>query len=216
MKLRDYEGLRLTLEDIRQKFGNTYLRVSHPSINAGRPTVIQLWNMEGGEARATFHSGKLDDVKQLGIMVDDLDVLEFYPKAIGVIPYNDNDIIFVRKGVARQWQVGLCQANTIVYSSLGTTMRWDLSAAEAIYDAVYKTHTYREVLKQFAAEKYLKAVALNSVYWMCRRDEKIVLNRNQIPLGSFVYDSFFVNKACTDLGQELWDDLRLRVKTHGT
>ena len=220
MRLRDYEKLRLNQEDIRQKFGNTFVHASHSEVNNGAPTTMSI-GLDGGEClvsffgQRNFSGGQSSQLHSARVRTDDLDVLEVYPKSLGVIPFGTNDIVFARKNVARQWQVGLCQANTALFSSAGLPLRVDLAYANALFSATYKKASYRDLLTRFAEDPTLIAAAINNVYWMCKKNDKIVLNRNQIPLGSFVYGSFFVNKSCTDLIQELWDDLRLPVKTNG-
>lgn len=212
VRLDQWEGLQLNWEDVARKFNGTIVFGVHAEINDGRPIAMHLTDMDDRNCVAHFFTatGVARDAN-LSIRMRDLDVLHAVPPVLGAIPAGKG-ILFVQRVPARQWQVGVCRANTRILNKDLVAQVVGLSTVRGIFDPVYTNEPYTEVLKRFDKDKELQAYALSPTYWFARRVDKIVLYRNQIALGSFVYGTFFVNQACSDLKQELWDDLRIKVQ----
>ena len=210
MRLNNWDNLPQSSADIARKFDQSYLRAIVPELGSV-PKVIQLSRIDGDYGRASYlnDAGKEATVT---ILWGGLEVVESWPSVVGSIQFF-NKVLLLKRNPARQWMVGLSHGNAMVWdhtlNSLG--QRWGLPEATALYLAAYENVDLTTVVKRFEENPKLEAFALNPIYWLSRQSDKLVLHRNQIPLGSFVYGKFFLNSRCTDFRQELWDDLHLRV-----
>lgn len=214
MRLDRWDGLELTADDVHRKFQQTYIYATHPEINDNNPTVLYIEQVDGNALNLQYRPTGGGRSRSFSCRTNTLDVRDVYPSIVGAVPDGKSVVIF-RRLPARQWQVGLCRANAQILSRELQPLAVNLSTASGLFNPVYEDRPIAEILRRFEIDHALMAFALSSVYWLARRKDKIVLYRNATALGSFVFGTFFVNKSCTDLSQELWDDLRIKVNGSG-
>ena len=216
MRITHWDNLPQSADDVNRKFSGTYVLASHPNILKGAPTVMYLDGRDHVHAfQVSYYreppSANSRDYANADITTTDLDVLAAYPPKVGAIP-DGNEVLLLRRNPNRQWQVGLCHGNCTLQDYNLMSVRLSTTSVRNLFTPVYPTYTnYREILQRFETNPSLLAFAITPTYWLARRKDKLVLYRNLTALGSFVMGTFFVNKACSDLRQELRDDLRIEI-----
>lgn len=212
MRLENWDGLNQTNEDIARKFDNTYVYASHPDVGTG---VFYLSAFEGRHCRAYYGTPneRLGLPPATTVQWREIDVIHSFPETIGVVPHRTG-VLILKRTASRQWSVGLGSGTGTMWDQDLRVQHMGYDKAVSVYSPVYDTAPIEEVVKRFSEKgRGLQAHALSSVYWLARRDDKIVLYRNRnLKMGSYVYGSFFLHGSARDFVQELWDDLHLRVK----
>lgn len=208
MQLSRWDGLPQAAQDVARKFNNTFVLAQVPEID--RVTrVYHFRELHARDSRVEVRGN--DGVRAYYVNWKTIDVLQEFPEHTGAVPFQNTVILFKRKP-ARQWQVGMCDGNTFIWNRTGHLQRLNLNYAEACYQPQYQNRKLEEVVKELSAkDSTLEAYAINSTYWLSGDGSRVVLYRNRIPLGTFLYGSFLLNKACSSLSQELWDDLKIKV-----
>lgn len=203
MRLGNWDGLPHNAEDIARKFENTYV----VALLSGQRKVVHLSGFGGHGVTVT----RADNMRREMYEWEDLDVVESFPNTIGAVPFR-NGVLFIKRTAARQWSVGLGSGTGILWDHNFKNVTWDLEKAQALYEPRYERLPIYEAVKKFE-EKGLGLVgyAIDSTYWLARRDDKIVLYRNRNKMGAFTYGAFFRHGSARDFDQELWDDLRLKA-----
>lgn len=213
MLLVQWDGLRQTNDDIRRKFNGSFIHGVCPNLSDDTRTYY-LSDFDGATVRASAFSNRTNKlINSVGEHWEQIDVLYAFPPQTGVIPFG-KDIIYLTRNPARQWQVGLCRANAHVYTSNLKPVVLGADHAEAMFTVKYpRSKGIMEALAEFK-DKELVSYAINHKYWLNRpsKSSNIALFRNLIPMGSLSHGAFFIHKACSDFKQELWDDLKIKVK----
>lgn len=213
MKLREWDGLPQNAQDISRKFHNTYVKAIVPELDPKQEHVITIGDFDGGFCHVTYLVDEQGRSKRCAAEWGQIDVIEAWPTTVGSIPFF-NKVLLLKRSIARQWQVGLCSHNSHVWNHTLRAITLRLQEANALFNPKYEfdKKDITKVVKRFEEQKTLEAVALDPIWWLVRMNDKLVLYRNQLPLGSFTFGRFFLNSKCSDFEQELWDDLKLKVK----
>ncbi len=216
MRLTQWDNLPQSAEDIRRKFTSTYVLASIGTISPEPATYYLEIDEDGHVQPLQWPQGNrlAYDYCRAG----DVDVVEAVPEG-RVVPYVTNggveNILVVRRRPERQWQVGLCRANSTFYTwanGMLTPSGVDYSRAKAAFQPNYQLTTIHDSLEAFKPkDSTIQARALGPRYWLGRNGKDISLFMGRSMLGNFVYGGFFINKTCMDLKQELWDDLKIKV-----
>jgi hypothetical protein len=201
-----WEGLVLSSDDVARKFASTYV---YGTYNESKPHTYQIGNNEGWSCTLFYKGvGKLESLQRCDLRL--LDIIHAYPPVTGAFQH-ESTVGIVKRQPARQWQVGVCRANIMLWDENLEPQRLAHDVIESMFTATYPRQDVHTILKEFQEDKKLRAKVITNRYWLKRAGKDVALYRNMICLGSFVLGSFFVNAACQDLKQELWDDLRIKV-----
>lgn len=209
MRLVNWDDLPQTADDMNRKFAGTYVW-GIAARTSETPRVYEVTQIEGNDIFLRFSPGR---GQRHEVAIDrwrEFDVVEAYPRTLGAVPFFDK-VLLIKRTPMRQWHVGLTGNNTSLVNHLFQPQRIGFSEAEAVFRPVYEGLSVKDAVEALMKEENRQAIALSPHYWLAKHKDKVKLYRGRLCLGSFVYGGFFIHKACTDLKQELWDDLKLKV-----
>lgn len=207
MRLSHWDGLPQNAEDAQRKFNGTYVYALIDDNNTAK-TYKLTW--DGRMVSGVYLDANKRERHTNWVGWETVDIIRAYPKVLGAIPV-DNTVYFIKRNPARQWQVGLCRANTHLWDVNGRGVPPTVPIISAAYEPEWFRGSVKEAVQALESTKLLEAVALNNRYWLLKCPDKIKLFSGRLPVGSFMFGSFLIHKSCRDLKQELWDDLKIKV-----
>lgn len=211
--LSKWDDIPQTDDDLRRKFNGSYV-LGVVNKQHSKPQTLSLSTPDGRLWEVSFideKKGKIStliEVRSSHILVKDA-----IPSQTGVVQY-DKDILYFSRICARQWQVGLTRANGQILNSSRRVVSITLEPAAAVFQPQYLQESVSSFVKKLEDKKSgYQAIAISKLYWLKREgSEDITLYRNLLPIGTFSYGGFMINKSCRDFTQELQDDLKIQVR----
>jgi hypothetical protein len=208
MIMSHWDGLLQSSEDLARKFNNTYVWGTIEGY-IKQPTALHLEGRDGYWRVTYWNTEEKKNRRLVDIRPQYIDIVHALPPLTGAIPFF-NTIMFSRRVPQRQWQVGTCRGNSMLYNRQLQVIAFDLQHCLWLFDPVYEPIKIADAVERFKKEKNLEALALDNRYWLSRGEGKnITLYRNMVVMGGYVYGGFFANPACGDFKQELYDDLKI-------
>lgn len=206
MKLRKWDGLDQNMEDISRKFAGTYVEAIVPEYDTKTPHICNIGEFFDDFVVVHTLTGSVNADWRT------VDVINPYPTKLGVFQH-ENQVYLIQRNGARQWQVGMCSGNTIIRDHDLAAVRRFVNLHMSVIASAFRPKFQTSSID--AASDLVKrtkgSLALSHTYWVKYTKNGVVLFRRDKPLGTFSFGKFFLNKACNDLRQELWDELKLGV-----
>ena len=209
-----WDGDSQNADDIRRKFSGTFLDMTIPEVYRA-PQVVHFTDVDGDLA---YYRTSEEGTRRQAFYWREAVVHRYMPD-LGAVQVSPHAILFAKKRTQRQWQLGFGGGSVVMWDdTLQSHRDWSTSVAEKFYNPVYPEGALVDRLavcmQRFQADPTIRSQALDSIYWLRHTGKNTTtLYRNVLPLGSFNFGQFFVQKPCTIFAQELYEHFNIQVAT---